>query len=96
MTKIRESMEALLNGTSTEPRTEQEESEAPALKPLMQQIVMVMQTMGVPLDDDDAVDEFLKTLKVVATSKAAVLRSAIRSWNNAKAAKSVKAAKAAL
>ncbi len=99
MGTIREQMQVIL-GESPK-RTEQEEGGEEHVplanfKPLIQQLVLAMQAMGMNASDDEEVDAFLKMLKAVSTTKASMFRQALRQWSGAKAAKAVKVAKATI
>jgi hypothetical protein len=96
MSTLRTRMEALVGTTSRQEAAEEGAEVEIDLKLLAPQLALAMQTMGLAMDDDEQLDAFLKTLKVAATTKSALLKQAIRRWNPSRATKAVKAAKAAL
>ena len=96
MGKIREQMKELLGEGNW---GEQEEMDAEVevnMKALAPQLVLAMQAMGLDTASDEHLEAFMKTLKVMATSKANILKVAMRRWTGAKAMKAVKLAKATL
>jgi hypothetical protein len=73
--------------------------ESPSLvsfKPLVQQLVVAMQAIGLNPDEDDNVDVFLKMLKTLSTSKAQMLRAALKNRSGAKASRALRVAKKAV
>jgi len=97
MSELRKRMEALVAGPNTrqEAADEAADSDLP-LKPLIQQLLLGMQAIGVDAGDDDAVEEYLKTLKMVATTKKAMFMTALKQFSGSRATRAVKAAKASL
>lgn len=96
MNDVTAQMKALLGEDTV---GEQEEMDAEVevnMKALAPQLILAMQAMGMDPGNEEHLDAFLKTLKVMATSKANILKVALRRWTGAKAAKAVKVAKATL
>lgn len=96
MSNVTVQMKALLGEDTV---GEQEEMDAEVevnMKALAPQLVLAMQAMGLDPGDEEHLDAFLKTLKVMATSKANILKVALRRWTGAKAKAAVKVAKASL
>lgn len=94
MSNIQSRMAALL-GESDAP-TEENPLPLANFKPLVQQLVVAMQAIGLNPDEDDNVDVFLKMLKTVSTSKAQMLRTALKNRTGAKASRAVRIAKKAV
>jgi hypothetical protein len=96
MSNVTVQMKALLGEDTV---GEQEEMDAEVevnMKALAPQLILAMQAMGLDPGDEDHLDAFMKTLKVMATSKANILKVALRRWTGAKAKAAVKVAKATL
>lgn len=100
MGTIREQMKELLGETVDQAdQIESEEMEAEVevdMKALAPQLLLAMQAMGLDVGNDEHLDAFMKTLKVMATSKANIMKTALRRWSGARAARAVKVAKATL
>lgn len=96
MSNVTVQMKALLGEDTV---GEQEEMDAEVevnMKALAPQLILAMQAMGLDPGDEDHLEAFMKTLKVMATSKANILKVALRRWTGAKAKAAVKVAKATL
>ena len=101
-TKIRSRMEALLG--ETEPRRAVEASDEDAmqasrdamLKQIIPQLVLAMTALGLDPSDEEQLDMFMKTLKALATTKAQMVKTAIKNWAGAKAGKALRVIKKAV
>lgn len=96
-TTIRSQMEELLGETNE--RHEQEEMDGEVevnMKALAPQLALAMQSLGLDPSEEEHIDAFLKSLKMMATSKSNLLKQALKRWSGAKASKAVKVAKAAI
>lgn len=96
MSSVTSQMKALLGEDTV---GEQEEMDAEIevdMKALAPQLILAMQAMGLDPGSEEHLDAFLKTLKVMATSKSNLLKVALRRWTGAKAKAAVKVAKAAV
>jgi hypothetical protein len=94
MSTLREQMEAIL--ADAEEVVAGPDEAGLELKSLIPQLGLAMQSQGLDPSDEDQVETFIKTLKLLATTKASMLRAALKRWAPAKAAKAVKVARAAV
>lgn len=96
MNNVTSQMKALLGEDTV---GEQEEMDAEVevdMKALAPQLILAMQALGLDPGEEEHIDSFMKTLKVMSTSKANLMKVALRRWTGAKAAKAVKLAKSTL
>lgn len=93
MASVRQRMLSVL-GEWGEP--EEMDSDEVSMKALAPQLILAMQAMGLDMSNDDHIDQFLKTLKTLATSKSSLLKMALKRWSPSKATKALKVAKATL
>lgn len=89
MSNIRSQMQALLDENS-------EEQIDLNAKQVVAQLVLAMQAVGLDPKDDEQLDQFMKLLKTLATTKAQMVKSSIKNWSGAKASKAFRAAKKAV
>lgn len=87
MSTIRNKMMALMSETD-----EGEKPEA-NMKLVIAQLVLAMQAVGLDPSDEDQLDQFMKMLKTLATTKATMVKTAIKNWSGAKASKALRLAK---
>lgn len=88
---IRTRMTALLG--ETEAAAEQADLDT---KAVIAQLVLAMQAVGLDPNDDDQLDQFMKLLKTLATTKSQMVKTAIRNWSSAKAGRALRTAKKAV
>ena len=91
MSTVRNRMQALLDETEV-PAFEMDMS----VKRIVPQLVLAMQALGLDTSDEEQLDEFLKTLKALATSKSQLVKSAIKHWSGAKSGRALRIAKKAV
>ena len=94
MSKVSAQMKALLGEDTVGEQEEMDGEVEVNMKALAPQLILAMQAMGLDPGDEEHLDAFMKTLKVMATSKANILKVALRRWTGAKAKQAVKIAKA--
>lgn len=72
------------------------EDEALNTKAVIAQLVLAMQASGLDPTDEKQLDKFMKLLKTLATTKAQMVKTAIKSWNGSKSARALRVAKKAV
>lgn len=65
-------------------------------KAVIAQLVLAMQAVGLDPSDEDQLNQFMKLLKTLATSKAQMVKTAIKNWTGAKAGRALRIAKKAV
>jgi len=100
MSELRKRMEALVTGPDARQEAADEASDGDLplanLKPLIQQLLLGMQAIGLDSSNDDDVESYLKMLKMVATTKKAMFMTAMKQFSGSRATRAVKAAKMSL
>lgn len=92
MSTVRNRMEGLL-AEFDEPASEQAEMNT---KAVIAQLVLAMQAVGLDPSDEDQLDQFMKLLKTLATTKSQMVKTAIKQWTGAKASRALRIAKKAV
>ena len=90
MTTIRERMTPLLDEADSVEQTDM------SVKKVVPQLVLAMQALGLDTSDEEQLDEFLKTLKTLATTKSMMVKAAIKHWTGAKAGRALRIVKKAV
>lgn len=90
MATIRERMTSLLDEADSVEQTDM------SVKKVVPQLVLAMQALGLDTSDEDQLDEFLKTLKTLATTKSMMVKTAIKHWTGAKAGRALRIVKKAV
>jgi hypothetical protein len=95
-TNIRARMEALLDESAFTSDADVGEEAEVSLKSLIPQLVLTMQAHALDPHDEGDLDYFLKMLKTLSTTKAPMVKSAIKQWSGAKAGKALRVMKKAV
>lgn len=90
MSTIRTRMEQILGEKETDAPSEDTDL---SVKKVIPQLVLAMQALGLDTSDEEQLDQFLKMLKVLATSKSQMVKTAIKHWSGSKATRALRVAK---